>query len=51
MSLSMQKARDWTGIRGFPNATQNKLHELLEKLKYDVLSFHFLFSLIFLMAC
>ncbi|KMZ76157.1 Translocase of chloroplast 34 [Zostera marina] len=35
MSLSMQKARDWTGIRGFPNATQNKLHELLEKLKYD----------------
>ena len=29
--------REWTGLQQFPAATQTKLHELLGKLKEEVL--------------
>lgn len=35
--MAAQIAREWTGIQQFPVATQNKLHELLGKLKLEVL--------------
>lgn len=34
--MTAQVTREWTGIQQFPAATQNKLHELLGKLKQEV---------------
>ncbi|XP_042450094.1 translocase of chloroplast 34, chloroplastic-like isoform X1 [Zingiber officinale] len=33
--MAAQVAREWTGIQQFPVATQNKLHEILGKLKLE----------------
>ncbi|RRT80167.1 hypothetical protein B296_00021912 [Ensete ventricosum] len=34
--MTAQVTREWAGIQQFPAATQNKLHELLGKLKQEV---------------
>lgn len=39
--MAGQFAREWIGIQQFPAATQNKLHELLGKLKQEVFILHF----------
>jgi hypothetical protein len=34
--------REWVGLQQFPAATQTKLHELLGKLKEEVLHYAFM---------